>query len=205
MAAAAPTAPVAVLNFGKFKGASLDTVPEDYLEWLAGYHGGYSQERLAREKVDSLVSQPAFLAEVHGINLSDVPASQRPDYVMTLLVSGVISSLPSDPSGLIPWYWVARNQPQTIAAAKARTVDVYDKVACNECVEADEWIFSHTVEEAPPVEDGAHPALGNCRWCSRRLVPIGAARRNGRAGIRDWSNRKFHVKCYKEFRMEYAD
>jgi hypothetical protein len=37
-----------------------------------------------------------------------------------------------------------------------------------------------------------------CEMCNKSLVCIGINRANGIDCIRDWNQRKFHKKCYKE-------
>jgi len=38
-----------------------------------------------------------------------------------------------------------------------------------------------------------------CQFCDKALVIIGVNRVNGRDCFRDWDDRKFHKKCYKEY------
>jgi hypothetical protein len=38
----------------------------------------------------------------------------------------------------------------------------------------------------------------NCVECDKPLVAIGNKRKNGKAGKKDWSNRKLHTECWKK-------
>ncbi len=40
-------------------------------------------------------------------------------------------------------------------------------------------------------------AKNKCLHCEKTIVAIGSSRENG-AMHKDWSNRKYHKKCYKE-------
>jgi outer membrane biosynthesis protein TonB len=40
-----------------------------------------------------------------------------------------------------------------------------------------------------------------CKWCKKPLQVIGNRRKNGKDGLKDWTGRRFHKKCYK-LRME---
>ena len=35
-----------------------------------------------------------------------------------------------------------------------------------------------------------------CKYCNRALKPIGDKRKNGKSGLKDWSTRCFHKKCW---------
>ena len=40
-----------------------------------------------------------------------------------------------------------------------------------------------------------------CLYCKKHLVKIGRERVNGNNPIHDWSTRKYHKKCYKEYQQ----
>ncbi len=46
----------------------------------------------------------------------------------------------------------------------------------------------------------------NCQYCNKKLVPIGNLRENGKYGIIDSLNRKYHLKCQKkDNNLEYCN